>query len=414
MTVRRILVSAYGCEPAKGSEQGVGWHWCMQLARLADIVVLTRSNNRTAIEAALPVELVDRIRFEYYDLPRAVRRYKRKEKGLYLYYLLWQWGAYRRARQLLRESNFDYSMHLTFGSIWMPTFMHRLPLPFIWGPVGGGEAVPFGLIGTLPVRGRITQYLRYVLMSTVSFNPFLICIIHRARVVLARTEDTARLVPACYSSKVRVVLETAMTDDMLAQSVLPRIDKTNKVLRIIYTGRLVALKNFATVLHAIAHVIDQGIKLRLVIVGDGPLRSSLEALSNRLRITGHIEFRGAVSQTEVFNELRNSDIYLFPSLKEGGVWSLMEAMAFGLPTICINASGMQVITDDLSAIRIEPISQQQMIDEFAKALVRLAQSPSLRRELGNNARCRIEKHFLWHHKGDFMASLFEELEHTTR
>ena len=79
---KRILISAYGCEPHKGSEQGVGWHWCLEIARTADIVVITRSNNRNAVEAAVPDDLADRIEFEFYDLPRAIRRLKRKEKGL--------------------------------------------------------------------------------------------------------------------------------------------------------------------------------------------------------------------------------------------------------------------------------------------------------------------------------------------
>jgi glycosyltransferase involved in cell wall biosynthesis len=101
-------------------------------------------------------------------------------------------------------------------------------------------------------------------------------------------------------------------------------------------------------------------------------------------------------------------------LKEGGVWSLMEAMSMGLPSICVKTSGMEVITDDTSAIRVEPVSQQQMIEDFASALEQLAKSPALRRQLGDNARKRIKEHFLWRHKGEFMASLFDKLEHTAR
>jgi glycosyltransferase involved in cell wall biosynthesis len=413
--MRRILISAYGCEPGKGSEQGVGWHWCMQLARLAEVVVLTRSNNQAAIEAALPEGGSDHIRFEFYDLPPVVRRFKRKEKGLYFYYLLWQWGAYRRARQLVSQSSFDCSMHLTFGSIWMPTFLHRLPLPFIWGPVGGGEAVPFRLIGTLPPRGRIAQYLRYGLMATMPLNPFIFGILRRSRLILTRTENTAGLIPPRYASKVHVVLETAMADDLLDRRPARNgSDDAGGVLRVIYTGRLVALKNVAAAIHAVAHATANCTCLRLVIIGDGPLRPELQLLAKKLNIAEKVEFRGTVPQAEVIDALANSDVYLFPSLKEGGVWSLMEAMSMGLPSICVKTSGMEVITDDTSAIRIEPVSQQQMIEDFASALEQLAKSPALRRQLGDNARKRIKEHFLWRHKGEFMASLFDKLEHTAR
>jgi len=249
-------------------------------------------------------------------------------------------------------------------------------------------------------------------MATLSFNPFIIGILRNAQVILARTKDTAKLIPDRYASKVRVMLETAMVDELLASPVRPDTDESNNALRVIYTGRLVAFKNFSAALNAIARAKDKGLNLHFVVVGDGPLRSSLEALSRKLGIAEQVEFRGPLSHDEVFVALRNSDVYLFPSLREGGVWSLMEAMSIGLPTICVNTSGMEVITDDTSAIRIEPASQQQMIEDFAQALGQLARSPSQRRQLGDNARKRIEEHFLWRHKGDFMISLFEELEKT--
>ena len=49
----RILLSAYACEPVKGSEPGVGWNWVRQLSQFAELWVLTRANNRASIEAAV-------------------------------------------------------------------------------------------------------------------------------------------------------------------------------------------------------------------------------------------------------------------------------------------------------------------------------------------------------------------------
>ena len=55
---------------------------------------------------------------------------------------------------------------------------------------------------------------------------------------------------------------------------------------------------------------------------------------------------------KVLELVEHSDIFLFPSLREGGSWSLMEAMAISLPVICLNWAGMAVTTDDLCAIRL--------------------------------------------------------------
>lgn len=352
------------------------------------------------------------MRFEYYDPPAAVARFKHKEKGLYVYYLFWQWGAYRRARVLVRKMRFDYIMALTFGSLWMPTFMHWLPVPFIWGPVGGGEAVPFGLIPTLPWRARIPQYLRYVLMATLRLNPLVMGPIRRARLLLARTADTARLVPPRYADKVQVVLETAVADDLLSCGRHDQTPRDGTALRVIYTGRLVALKNVGAALQAVVIVVAKGTPVELVLVGDGPERQHLEDMASSLGIAGSVRFLGAVTQSRVMEELARSDVYVFPSLKEGGVWSLMEAMSVGLPVVCVNTSGMSIITDEYSAIRVAPISQEHLVAGFAEALTLLANSPERRKQLGENARRRIETLFRWDHKGDKMHALLLDLKAT--
>lgn len=408
--MKTILVSAYGCEPGKGSEQGVGWHWVLEMAHLANLVVFTRSNNRAAIEAALPADLASRISFVYYDLPARVRRLKRKERGLYFYYCLWQWGVYRCARRLVTQRRVDYVMHLTFGSIWMPTFMHRLPIPFIWGPVGGCEAVPWPLIRTLPVKGRVIEYLRYFLMATLGLNPLVTGIFRRSRVILTRTNDTARAIPARYADKVKTVLETGVADEWLGRPVDRAGSAPGAAIKVIYTGRLVALKNVAMAIKGLAIARQRGTNIELTIVGDGPLKPDLVDLAAQLGVSDHVRFAGLLAQSAVLDSLGGSDIYLFPSLKEGGVWSLIEAMALSLPVVCVNSSGMAVITDDESAVRVEPGDPHEMTVSFADALVSLASSAEKRQALGARGRQRIDCHFRWQHKRDFMAGLLAGLE----
>ena len=59
--MRTILISAYGCEPLKGSEAGVGWNWILQMAKTNYLHVITRANNQDSIEAHLPQDVKDRI-----------------------------------------------------------------------------------------------------------------------------------------------------------------------------------------------------------------------------------------------------------------------------------------------------------------------------------------------------------------
>jgi glycosyltransferase involved in cell wall biosynthesis len=206
------------------------------------------------------------------------------------------------------------------------------------------------------------------------------------------------------------VLETAAADEWF--DLAPRHPEIgpDRPLQVIYTGRLVAIKNLGMAIRGVATARRRGVDIRFTIVGDGPLQPALVSLAAAEGIAKAVTFTGRCTQDEVIDRLAISDVYLFPSLKEGGVWSLMEAMAVGLPSICVNTSGMAVIADPSCARLIDPGPQDAMVDAFADALCDLATASELRQAMGVQARQRLEDGFRWAQKGTFMETLFENLE----
>lgn len=388
----RLLVSAYACEPGKGSEPGVGWHWVTQLATAYSLCVITRSNNRRVIEAGLPRHLVGRIRFVYYDVPRWAGWFKRGTRGMYPYYVLWQWGAYRVAKALVYSEHFDLCVHLTFGSLWLPTFMHRLPVPFVWGPVGGGEVVPPAFLHALPWRARVVEQVRHMLVSTAAVNPVAAPQARAASLVIARTADTGAVLRRLLRRSCPVMLETGATADLLASR---RGGSRTSGVRILCCGRLVAKKNSSMAIRAMAMVRRTHPDARMTIAGDGPLRGRLEDEMRRLGLARRVCFLGHISRSRIFRLLRESHIFVFPSLGEGGPWALVEAMAAGLPVVCTHAGGAGLLTDARSAIRIPLTTPEQTTKRLAAAIRRLADSPGLRDRLGRRAQERIRRRFLW-------------------
>src|SRR5437588_12958155 len=95
----KVLISAYACEPDKGSEPEVGWQWALQMARFHDITVLTRANNRAVIESELEKLQGQRPlpTFVYHDRGALMLQVKSSFKAIHLYYLLWQ----RSAREVI-------------------------------------------------------------------------------------------------------------------------------------------------------------------------------------------------------------------------------------------------------------------------------------------------------------------------
>ena len=76
--MKKIFISAYACEPYKGSEPGIGWNVVNQLSRYFEVHVLTRANNREVIEAFYQANSQEvKPVFHYYDLPKYLSFWKK-------------------------------------------------------------------------------------------------------------------------------------------------------------------------------------------------------------------------------------------------------------------------------------------------------------------------------------------------
>lgn len=407
--MKKILVSAYGCEYGKGSESGVGWNWILILAKRYELWVITRSNNKENIEQYVPEDIKDRLHVIYYDLPERIRKLKKREKGLYWYYSLWQRGILGVIKKDLKDVQFDYVMHLTFGSLWMPTHLHKLNIPFIWGPIGGGEAVPTQYMSEFGWKERLVQMSRKIMMATKWLNIPMVMRCKKATLIIARTSDTIKALPVKDMSKVVVILETAVETETLQLMKRKDPPMQNEKVNLIYAGRLIPLKGVRFLIEAMSMCRNRD-KIIFTIIGKGYKQAELKKLAEACGVDKQVKFLGHVDRSEVLEMLKQADIFGFPSLKEGGTWSLMEAMAAELPCICLNTSGMKTITDEESAIRIEPQKPADTIIEFSKALDKLIDDRDFAVKMGKNARSRIENIFTWKAKSDTIFDVMDEVE----
>src|SRR5436190_1039720 len=163
----RVLIGAYACEPSQGSEPAVGWHWAHEAVRAGhDVWVVTRRNNRATIELALAAGDAPVPHFEYLELPRPFLWAKRRfgHLGLLAYYYFWQVALTAVARRLHRRVGFDIAHHVTFVSDTLPSGLCVLPIPFVWGPVGGStHRLPDTIALDLPPYARRYERVRAAL-----------------------------------------------------------------------------------------------------------------------------------------------------------------------------------------------------------------------------------------------------------
>ena len=183
----RILISAYACEPNKGSEPEVGFRVVLAAARDHEVWVLTRKNNIEPLQRALAEEgVAEKVHLVGID-PGGLA-FRVKGQGLpflHWYYDRWQRAAARVAVRLDRQVDFDLVHHATFATYWARTGVAAVGKPLVWGPVGGGARTPRGLLPALGPVGLAGEAAR------VGIRPIAAFIVNRTAAGIDRTSARA-------------------------------------------------------------------------------------------------------------------------------------------------------------------------------------------------------------------------------
>ncbi len=385
----KILLSAYACEPNKGSEPAVGWNWALALRqRDYDVHVLTRSNNRQSIERAQ--DLTDsQLTFHYYDLPQWSRFWKYWPGGIYLYYLLWQMGAYRIGKKLHTAEQFSLVHHITFVSYRQPSFMGSLGIPFIFGPVGGGETMPPQFRKSLPFVGRLIEWFRDIGNRGLGLDPLMHRTYSSANVIACATGETLRAIPARFQNKCIVQRAIGITANEPAASVI-RPEEEPSSPQLLFVGRLLYWKGLHLVLRALLQARGEVRGLRLRIIGEGTDSQWLKQEAKRWKVDDIVDWITRIPHDEMTREYQNSMAFVFPSLHDSGGMVVLEALSEGLPVICLDVGGPGSIVDSSCGFSLEvgEKSECEVVEELATSIKRLCNEQELRKELSHGARKR--------------------------
>ena len=404
----KVLVSAYACEPGKGSEPAVGWNWARQLSQFHEVWLITRTNNRAVIEAALADEPLPDAHFVYFDLPAWMRRWKRGQRGVRLYYYLWQIGVYFVARKLHDEVRFDLIHHVTFVKYCAPSFLALLPAPFVWGPVGGGESAPRSFRRSFSVRGKIYEVMRDCARRLGELDPFVRWTARRAALALATTAETEKRLRALGCRKTLVYPQVGLPAKELRQLAAIPVTQDNP-FRIFSLGRLLHWKGFDLGLRAFARLEPSTPASEYWIIGDGPERKRLERLARKLDVAEKVVFWGAVPRDQALSKLADCDVLLHPSLHESGGWVCLEAMAAGRPVVCLDLGGPALQVTRETGIKVPADEPDTVVRGLATAMASLSQDRTLRQHMGNAARKSAREYFCWDQKGEQLNDLYHML-----
>lgn len=401
----KVLVSAYACEPGKGSEPGVGWNWVKQIAGFHEVWAITRANNRETIERALEKEPLPNVHWVYFDLPRWAMFWKKGQRGVHLYYYLWQIGAYFVGRRLHKKVQFDLVHHVTFVNYWMPSFLALLPVPFVWGPVGGGESSPKAFYKTFSLRGKVYEYSRSLARWIGEHDPFVRLTAKRCRLALATSSRTEERLKKIGCANTEILSQVALPKEEIAQlSLIPM--RNSDPFRVVSIGNLLHLKGLHFSLMAFARFHQHFVQSEYWLMGDGPERRDLEGLAQRLGVKEKVRFLGSLPRRQVLERLAECDVLVHPSLHDSGGWVCLEAMAAGRPVICLDLGGPALLVTEETGFKIPPITPEQTVSDLAEAMLRLACASELRKRMSEAARQKAQRDLSWDKKGELMQAIY--------
>lgn len=363
----KVLISAYSCAPGSGSEQAVGWEWSAALASAGiDVTVLTTPGGREEIAEERRRLGLDRLEVVHVPVPARLDRV-RGQIGVYRRYLGWQSAAYRRARAIVARGDIDLAHHLTWASLHLGSHLWRLPVPFIFGPIGGGQVAPASLRSfhgqwrTEAIRTAVTRWLLPV-------DPYARWAVSQARLVFVENAETEQQVHRLGATAVQYLSAVGLRQEDLADAPPEHADGP---LRLLWIARLRPAKAVQLALHAMA-AVPPDIDAELTILGYGPQAAAVPGWIRELGLERRVRFVGRVPYEEVDGWYRQSHAMLFTSLRESFGIQVLEAMARGVPAIALDHQGVGSVVPDGAAVKVPVGAAEATVAGFADGITGLA------------------------------------------
>ena len=408
----KVLMSAYACEPGRGTELGVGWNTAWEIAKSHEVWVLTRPDDgRESIEAELQRHPNPNLHFVYFTLPVFGSIWRSGGAiAFVIHYYFWQVQAFFVARRLHEKIHFDVAHHVTFVRHSSPSFLALLPIPLIWGPVGGGESAPATFWQDFSFGNKVYEILRSAARWFGERDPFARMTARRSALVRVTTEDTAIRVRQMGAKKVEIFPEASLTKEEIAR--LSQCATSNSTaVRFISMGRLLHWKGFHLGLRAFAQA---GIPdAEYWVLGEGPDRQRLEALVAELGIADRVKFWNRLPRDEALQQLGRCTALVHPSLHDSGGWVCLEAMMAARPVICLDLGGPAVQVTEETGVKVNAHDPDRAVQGLAAAMIRLANDPELRLSMGQAGQLRVKEFYNWEIRGQQMCQLYEDVVKAT-
>jgi len=295
-----------------------------------------------------------------------------------------------------------------------PSIIFDVGAPVVIGPMNGGMNYPPAFRRE---RGWFEKLALNLGRASAAWLNSLMPGKQRAALLLVANARTLEALPDGVCSHVEQLVENGVDLDLWHAHAHAQTQRraTAGVTRFAFVGRLLSLKAVDVLLEAFA-IASAQVPMQLVVIGDGEERERLTRQARALLPHGPhggddaaVRFTGWLPQEECARELADIDCLVMPSLHDCGGAVVLEAMSMSKPVIATAWGGPLDYLDESCGILIEPRDRAALVDGFAQAMRRIAESPLERVRMGGAARRKIEDHYDWDVKAGRILHLYRQV-----
>lgn len=305
--------------------------------------------------------------------------------------------------ELAKGRQFDIAHQMLPAAPRYPTALRSFSIPYVIGSLGGSLPTPIAFQKEATTE-KFSTKLRFLDPFRFQYDPWLRASYRKAALVLGVAPYMKDILAAAPIQRFEPFLTIGLDE---VPDPVHRTREPGK-LTLLSVGRVTRTKGLRDSIRALSKLKDLP-DVRLVCVGDGDDLPECRAEAERLGVADQVSFLGRLQRERVENHYKNSDVLIFPSFRESMGAVLYEAMRWSLPIITTRLGGPGSIVDETCGIQVDVETPEQLADDLAAAIRRIALNPGLGQTLGSNAREKVLREALWEQKSKKLVNLYENV-----
>lgn len=406
-----ILINAYAVAPNWGSEQGMAWNWCSNLAKYCELFIITEGEWKEEIEEAIKTHPYGKnMHFYYNPVPQKVRDmcWNQGDWRFYYYYHKWQKSTLKIAKQICNEHKIDVIHQLNMVGFREPGLLWKIKgIPYVWGPVGGMDNIPLAFIKEEGVKTKLFCRIKnFINALQYSFQPSVRKAIKHSDVIISAVKGVENVLKNKYGKQTTIIPETGIKEGCVP---IEKIPNKEEGFNLLWVGRFISTKKLDIAIHTIAKLKHlSNIKLHIVGFGMNNEEARYKDLVKELGVENNCIWHGKLANEEVHSMMQKMDIFFFTSIMEATSTVTLEAIQNRLPIVCHNTCGFGNIVNDSIGRKIELRTPQDSISDFAKIIEELCNNRDILAKMRTNFD-KVAKGLTYEAKAKKMFEIYNSL-----